>query len=326
LIREPRSARPRATGGPTWRIDVNSARQATVRPSVLAAAGLAAAASLAGLAAVVFGATQLHLWWSVIAGLALVGALVLALRGFPLVAVAPLLLGVVAWGLACRAWLPASWSDVVGVLRFVGANLVFEGPALLAYLGAIAVDSRRMSHAAVDAAVAERRWWGEADDHLPQLSELEAIPAARFFALTHGACSHLTVVGRRVALTLPTVWPKGIYGMDASGQVLRAPLGGTRADARPFDLAGEDLDGLASDLRSWIARLNGTGATVRGFLVIHPPRDGTTADVRLDIAPAERLHIVHAHEFSEVAGGWLAAEPYRIDAVVFERLLAEAGS
>jgi hypothetical protein len=268
-----------------------------------------------------FGVTKLGTWWSLLAGVAAVAVLVLALRGFPLVAAAPLVLGVVAWGLAAEPWLPASWGDAAGVVRFAAANLAFVVPVLVAYGAAIAVDSRRLARAAVDEALTGRRWWGVTEDHLPQLVELEAIPAARFFALAHGHCSHLVAVGRRVALTLPTVWPRGDYTMDRSGLVLRAAGPARGEPARPFGLAGEDLDGLAADVRSWQARLDGTDAIVRGFLVIHPPRDGTSADVHVDIAPGERLQVVQMHEFTDVAGAWLAADPYRVDPFVMERLL-----
>src|SRR5947209_5282016 len=88
---------------PSWHAGVRPNRRVVVRPSALAAAALTAVATLAWLAVAGYGVVRLDALWSVLAAVAAGGVLALALRGFPLVAAAPLLLAVFMWGLATRA-------------------------------------------------------------------------------------------------------------------------------------------------------------------------------------------------------------------------------
>jgi hypothetical protein len=285
-----------------------------VRPSPLGAGSAFAGAACVALVVVLYGAVQVDVLWSVLAGVAGVGVCVLVLRGFPLLGVVALALSAFLWGLAMRAWLPASATDLVGDLRFAGGNLAFVVPLAGAFLLAVALDAHRVSRAAIDEALSGRRWWGGAETRPAPLRELEALPAARFFALAEGPCSHVVSVSRRVALVLPAAWPEGGYTVDADGRVLRDGLADEGASA--------GLDGLVAAMDTWRGRLEGTGATLRGFLVVSPTAG---PKVVLDVASGQHLQIVHGHEFPEAAGGWLAAEPYRIDLAVTERLLGILG-
>lgn len=308
---QPATAPPRRVVD--WRSRVKSARRVSVRPSVLTSGALMVLAALITLAVAGYGIVEIDLLWAICAVLAGAGMLFLTLRGFPLFGVLPLLAAGVAWGLAMRVWLPGSWTDILGVLKFIGGNLAFVAPLVGTYLAAIALDSRRVSRAAIEEAVSGRRWWGEPSDVLPQLAELEAIPAVRFFALSGADCSHVVAAGRRVALTRPTVWPRGSYTLDRAGQVQR--------DGRPFANGSDDLDRLAASVRSWQGRLKGVDATVRGFLVVAPPRDDFGDAVVIEVAPAGNSEVTHSHEFADAAGAWLAVEPYRVDLALTERLL-----
>ena len=308
-------------GSQSWRSRVKATRRVSIRPGAAVPAARLVLTVLACLAVVGYGATRIDLTWSLLAGVAVAGVVLLTLRGFPVLAILPLLVGGVAWGLALRAWLPPSWGDIPELLRFAGGILAYVVPLLGTYFAAIALDSRHVARAAIDEAVSGRRRWGERDERLPQLAELEILPAARFFARSTfgeppGACSDIVASGRRVALFLPTVWPQGQFTVDASGQVMRG--------GRPFAPGSGDLGNLAAEIRVWQEQLAGTGAAVRGYLVVTPSR-GDVAD-RLVIAaePGEQFQLVHAQEVVDAAGAWLAAEPYRVDLAVMGRLFALA--
>ncbi|MET7392525.1 hypothetical protein ABZS66_03405 [Dactylosporangium sp. NPDC005572] len=300
----------------SWAAGVKSSRRVGVRPTGLLAGALLALATLVSLAVAGWGVKELSILWGGLAVVALAGVVVLTLRGFPLFAILTVAAGAVVWGLTTSAWLPDGWFDVVGVLQFIGINLAFVVPLGGAFVSALMLDARRLARAAIDEAVSGRRWWGEPDDHLPRLKELEALPSARFFALGEGGCTHLVVAGRRVALFLPTVWPNGEFSMDASGQVLRG--------GRLFVPGSEDIDGLAAELHTWRRQLGKVGAMVRGYLVIAPSRGEASEKLLISVAPGEHLQLVHAGELVESVGHWLSAEPYRVDIPVMERLLVLA--
>ncbi|GAA2348054.1 hypothetical protein GCM10010170_036280 [Dactylosporangium salmoneum] len=298
---------------PSWASGVKSSRRVAVRPTGVIAGSLLAVAALAALVVAGWGIKELSIIWGATAIVALAGVVVLTLRGFPLFAILTVVAGAVAWGAATRGRLPDSWLDFLDVLGFIGINLAFVVPLAGSFLSALLLDARRVARMSVDDAVSGRRWWGEPDDHLPRLKELEAIPSARFFALGEGGCTHLVAAGRRVALFLPTVWPHGEFTMDAAGQVLRG--------GRLFVPGSEDVDGLAAEVHTWREQLAAVGGAVRGYLVVAPSRGDMSEDLVISVAPGEHLHLVHAHEMTEAAGRWLAAEPYRVDLHVMERLL-----
>lgn len=306
------------TVSPSWLETIKTTRRVRVVPGALAPAAVATGAGAVCLAVGGYGLVRLDAAWGLLAVVATIALIVITLRGFPLLALLTVLVAVVSWGLLMRAWLPASWTAPLEVLRFVGGMLAFVVPVLACYLAVAALDGRRLARAAVDASVSGQRWWGESPEHLAQLLALEAIPAARFFALGEGACSHLVVAGRRVALILPTVWPRGDYEMSPGGQVLRG--------GRPFTPGVDDIGGLADAVRTWRERLTGTEAACRGFVVVSPPRDGVGGGVRVDVPPGERLHVLTADAFVETAGAWLAGEPYRVDLAVMRRLLTAASA
>jgi hypothetical protein len=288
-----------------------------MRPDPLAALAVSGAAAAVWLVVSLYGAFTVDLLWGAAACVAGIAVLVLTLRAFPVLALLPALLGVVSWGLVTRAWLPDSFGDVLGVLRFVAANLLFAVPLLASYMSAVDFDARREARRRLGA-LPDRRWWGEPDADVASLRALEAIPATRFFALDgDGPATALVLAGRHAAILYSTVWPDGDYQMSGRGEVMRG--------GRPYPPGTEDVDVLADRLRGWVDRLAGTGATCKGFLVVHAPRDGHSEDVYLNIAPGERLHIVNAAQVVDVVGGYLSAEPYRIDVYVLERLLTKLG-
>ncbi|MEV6927140.1 hypothetical protein AB0M46_21920 [Dactylosporangium sp. NPDC051485] len=297
----------------SWASGVKSSRRVAVRPTGIIAGSLLAVAALAALVVAGWGIKELSIIWGVTAIVALAGVVVLTLRGFPLFAILTVVAGAVAWGAATRGRLPDSWFDILSVLGFIGINLAFVVPLAGSFLSALLLDARRVARLSIDEALSGRRWWGKPDDHLPRLKELEAIPSARFFALGEGGCTHLVAAGRRVALFLPTVWPHGEFTMDAAGQVLRG--------GRLFVPGSEDVDGLAAEVHTWREQLAKVGGAVRGYLVVAPSRGDMSENLVISVAPGEHLHLVHAHEMTEAAGRWLAAEPYRVDLHVMERLL-----
>jgi hypothetical protein len=319
----PSRRRHRGDQGPAWRAKVKSNRRVSVRPTAAGIGFLYILAILVCFAVAGYGTVNGSAFWSILTVLAGAAVLVVTLRGFPLLAIVPLVLAAVLWGLAMRAWPPHGF---FGVLTFIGGNLAFDVPLVGAYLAAIAFDSRRLSRAAVDEAVSGRRWWGEfagdpfAEGGRPeqpgQLAELEAIPAARFFVLSQGPCSHLVAAGRRVALIMPTDWGQGTFSLDASGQVMRS--------GRPFAHGSDQLDALAAEVDTWRERLLGTPAVVRAFLIVSPSAADRGGALVLNIAPGEHLELLPAPEFGAIVGGWLAAQPYRIDIPVIERLLQVA--
>ncbi|MER7282541.1 hypothetical protein ABT369_49725 [Dactylosporangium sp. NPDC000244] len=299
-----------------WAEGIKRSKRVTVRPTGAVAAGLLGASVLVALAVAGWGIKELSILWGAAAILALAGVVVLTLRGFPLFAILTIAAGAVAWGVATRGRLPDSWFDLPGVLGFIGINLAYVVPLAGSFLSALLLDARRVSRSSIDEAVSGRRWWGKPDDTLPRLKELEVIPSSRFFALGEGGCTHLVSAGRRVALFLPTVWPHGDFTMDAAGQVLRG--------GRLFVPGSEDVDGLAAEVHTWREQLAKVGGSVRGYLVVAPSRGDVSEDLVISVAPGEHLHLVHAHEMADAAGRWLAAEPYRVDLHVMERLLVLA--
>ncbi|WP_433614042.1 hypothetical protein ACQP2P_06625 [Dactylosporangium sp. CA-139114] len=299
-----------------WAEGIKRSKRVAVRPTGAVAAGLLGVSVLVALAVAGWGIKELSILWGAAAILALAGVVVLTLRGFPLFAILTIAAGAVAWGVATRGRLPDSWFDLPGVLGFIGINLAYVVPLAGSFLSALLLDARRVSRSSIDEAVSGRRWWGKPDDTLPRLKELEAIPSSRFFALGEGGCTHLVSAGRRVALFLPTVWPHGEFTMDAAGQVLRG--------GRLFVPGSEDVDGLAAEVHTWREQLAKVGGSVRGYLVVAPSRGDVSEDLVISVAPGEHLHLVHAHEMADAAGRWLAAEPYRVDLHVMERLLVLA--
>lgn len=272
-----------------------------------------AAAAVTVLTVTGFGAARLDAPWSVLAGLAGLGGLALVLRGFPLPAVPVLLLAMACWGFVSRSLVPGSLGDPGGLARLVAGNLAFAVPLVAGFLAGGWADGRRAARAAVDDRLGDQRWFGvNRGEPEPQLPGLEQIPSTRFFALPTGACSHLVVAGRRVALVGTTVWPRGEYSV-ATNEIVR--------NGRSFTPGTDDVDGVVDDLRSWMARLGPVGVSGRAFLVVHPASERLTDTVRIGVPLLEGVQVVAADEFLEVAGGFLAAEPHTVDVEVMAALV-----
>jgi hypothetical protein len=142
--------------------------------------------------------------------------------------------------------------------------------------------------------VLRRRWFGQASVRT-ELTDVEAVPAARLLRLTGSTCHYAVVCGDAVALVRWASWPDGAYiatdeTVRRDGQVW--PHGGRElARAR----RGRDvLEGI-------------TVARRRVFLAVDSPGEVRLRDLR------DELTIVHSRELAENLGLWLSAEPYEIN-------------
>ncbi|GIJ45690.1 hypothetical protein Val02_25760 [Virgisporangium aliadipatigenens] len=301
---------PASGAPPSWLPRIRR-ETVTARPGAFVPVGLLGVAGLAVLAITGYGVARWDLAWSLLAALAGIAALVTAARGWPLVAFAGLLVGVVCWSFVARSMVPEAW-DLAGIVRLVLGNLAYAVPTICGIVAGTWTDARRSARDSVRV-VAERRWFGlNRRESEPQLPALEKIPAARFFALPDGRCGHLVVAGRRVALVGATVWPRGEY--DIGGNEVRR-------DGRPFAPGTDDVDAVVDDLRTWAERLTPVGATLRAFLTVHPASERPGDAVHLDIPEVEGVRVVATERFVEEAGEFLAAEPNLLSVPVLEALL-----
>jgi hypothetical protein len=55
-------------------------------------------------------------------------------------------------------------------------------------------------------------------------------------------------------------------------------------------------------------------------VVVRAASDRPADEVQIDARPHDGVAIVAAHEFVELVGGYLAAEPYRLDIAVLETI------
>jgi hypothetical protein len=266
------------------------------------------------LAVVAYGVVRLNLVWSLGALIAGAGALALGLRGRAVIGLAPVLVGAAAWGMATGGEAPVSFSDLAGDLRLIGWNALYALPLLIAYWFATWVDAARSARDRVRAVLGGRRWWGAADlpDAEPDIAVVEAVPSARFFQLPSGSCPHLVTAGRRVALIRSTVWPRGAYTVTETGEVHR--------NGRVFAHGSDDLGGAVAEVGTWAERLDPVAPSVTGFLVVHPASGRPGDKVDIDIPQTGGVRVITADEFGAVAGDFLAAEPYRLDIALTERL------
>jgi hypothetical protein len=297
-----------------WQKLLRSSRRERVRPGITLPVACTVLAGLAWLAAVGYGAWKLNLVWSLAALAAGLGGLVLAVRGRSMLGLLPVLAGAAAWGMATGGKVPDTFSDVAGDLRVVAWNVLYAVPLLAAYGCATWVDSKRYARDRVRGALGERRWCGAADvpDAEPTITALETIPSARFFALPDGSCAHLVVAGRRFALVRATVWPRGEYTATDLGEVHR--------NGRIFAHGSDDFNGVMADVRTWSERLEGVAPAGIGFLVVHPASERPGEVVTIDIPETRGVRVLPADQFVAVAGEFLAAEPYRVDVALNERL------
>jgi len=310
------------TTPPSWLASIRRTRT-VVRPGVAVpfTAVVVAAALLAGVAG--HGTTRLDAAWSVLAGVAGLTGMALALAGLPLPGGAALLAAVACWGFVTRSLVPESlvpdsFGELGGVAAFVAGNLAFAVPLVAGFVAAGWTDGRRVASAGVRAAVGARRWFGvNRGEPEPQLPALEQIPAARFFALPGGRCSHLVTAGRRVALVGATVWPRGEYSV-VGNEIAR--------NGRAFRPGTDDVDGVVDDLRAWAERLGPAGATCRAFLVVHQASERLTDTVRLAVPVIGGVQVVTAADFVEAAGAFFAAEPNTLSIPVLEPLLEQYAS
>jgi hypothetical protein len=285
-----------------------------VLPGIARPVALTVLPALGWFAVVAYGFVRLDLWWSLGALAAGAAALALGFRGRAVIGLPVVLVGAAAWGMATGGQAPSSFSDVGGGLRLIGWNVLYAVPLLVAYGAATGLEARLTVRARVRAALGDRRWWGAADapDAEPRIAMMEAVPSARFFQLPGGTCPHLVTAGRQVALIRSTVWPRGAYTLTETGEVHR--------NGRRFAHGCEDLAGVVADVRTWAERLEAVASTAVGFLVVHPASDRPGDKVELDLAQTGGVRVINADGFEAVVGDFLAAEPYRLDVALAERL------
>lgn len=309
---------------PSWLASISSTALVRVRPGPLVPVAAAVLTGLVWGSVAVVGLTRLSPVWVLLAVAAGVGALLLALRGNPAVALVPVLLAGVLWGLATGGLVPASPGDVLGDLRLLGWNVVFAVPLLSAYVAAVWVDARWQAYTRVRDAAATRRWWG-ADGGEPdrQLGLLEAIPAARFVLAADGTA--LVLAGRRVAVVRSATWPPGEYSLDGDE---------VRRDGRAFGPGSDDVASVRDDVAAWTGRLGATGVRCRGYVLVRAASDRPVDEVLIEEEPQPwrdgarpagagapaGVRLVPEREFVEVVGGFLAVDPYRLDVEVLRAL------
>jgi hypothetical protein len=299
---------------PAWRTLIGSSRRERVLPGIARPMALTVLVALGWLAVVTYGVFRLDLLWSLGALAAGGVALALGLRGRSVIGLAPVLVGAAAWGMATGGQVPASPSDLIGDLRLIGWNALYAVPLLIAYGLATWLDAAGAARDRVGAALGGRRWWGAADvpDAEPRITALEAVPSARFFQLPSGSSPHLVTAGRRVALVRSAVWPRGAYTVAETGEVHR--------NGRVFAHGSDDLSGAVADVGTWAERLGTVTPAVVGFLVVYPASDRPGDKVDLDISQTGGVRVINAEEFVAVVGDFLAAEPYRLDVALTERI------
>jgi hypothetical protein len=300
---------------PAWRKLLRSNRREKVRPGIVIPVAVTAVTVLAWLAVVTYGVLRLDLLWSLGALVAGAAGLALALRGRSVIGLVPVLVGAAAWGMATGVKVPASFSDIAGDLKLVGWNVVYAVPLLLAYGCATWIESARYARDRVLAVLGGRRWFGATDlpDAEPGITVLETVPSARFFQVRGGSCPHLVTAGRRVALIRSTVWPRGEYTVTEVGEVHR--------NGRIYANGSDDLNGVVADARTWNERLGSAASAGIGFLVVHPASDRPADRVDIDIPMTRNAYVMPAEHFVTVVGEYLAAEPYRLDVDLAERLV-----
>lgn len=287
---------------PSWLAGVGAPRvvlrPGPVLPYVVCGVAAALFAGVVG-----YGAIRHDPVWALLAGVLGLAALVLLVRGLPLVSLPLVLLAVAGWAFVGRG---------LGIVVLVAVNLAFAAPLLFACGAAVWADLRSSARVAVVAGLAGRRWFGvNRGDPEPQLPALEQVPAALFFALPSGQSSHLVVAGRRAALVATTVWPRGEYGVEGN-RIVR--------NGRPYAPGTDEVDGAVDDVRRWQHELAPAGATCRAFLVVHPASGRLTDSVRVGLPAVEGVQVLAAESFVETVGAFLAADAQTMDVDVLTAL------
>jgi hypothetical protein len=240
------------------------------------------------------------------------GGLVLCARGQTGVGVGAFVLSALSGHYAAAGGITHPWFRPD--LTHFGWRLLFVPSLLAVVFGASKTNEETRVRAAAKAAVAAgTRWFGERAGGEPQLDQLGAIPAACFFAMPEGPCQHVVAAGVRVALISAVTWPTGEFTLGEDGQVLR--------NGRGFDAGTRELRAV----RAEYGRRSKRFPTCRAYVVVHTGSViGAEPVVRLRIPASDQVDVIAADEFVEIVGGFLAADPYRVDAAVFGPLHAEA--
>lgn len=157
--------------------------------------------------------------------------------------------------------------------------------------------------------VSHRRWWGQASVR-PELTSVEAVPAARFFRLAEGTCHYAVVSGGGVALVRWASWPAGRYIVtDAE----------VRKDGQTWAQGTGELERARRGLS--IVDESAVDTRCRVFLAVDSPGELRRKELKGD------LTVCHTRDLADALGGFLAEDPYEVDLELLASLLplAEKG-
>lgn len=150
--------------------------------------------------------------------------------------------------------------------------------------------------------VLRRKWFGQVSVRT-ELTDVQALPAARFVRLEESTCHYAVLCGGAVALVRWASWPDGQY-IAADDTV--------RRDGQLWEHGGKELDRA----RRGLSILDGLETTRRRvFLAVDTPGDLRQRDLR------DELTILHTRELAETMGQFLSHEPYEIDLELLRALL-----
>ena len=150
--------------------------------------------------------------------------------------------------------------------------------------------------------VLRRKWFGQVSVRT-ELTDVQALPAARFVRLEESTCHYAVLCGGAVALVRWASWPDGQY--IATDDTVRR-------DGQVWEQGGKELDRA----RRGLSILDGLETTRRRvFLAVDTPGDLRQRDLR------DELTILHTRELAETMGQFLSHEPYEVDLELLRALL-----
>jgi hypothetical protein len=281
--------------------NVDARHKVTLRPGVQP--GLLATALLGTLVLGVLGAGLTQPVWmivwvalTILIGLtAATGARVLGFISFALAMTLALIVAVKSYD-----------DSQVGSLAWVlGATLV----AIMAGTWGHTSAAVRLRWFAWRQRVSRRRWWGQASVR-PELTSLEAVPAARFLRLAQGTCHYAVLSGNGVALVRWASWPTGRYIVTDTD---------VRRDGQAWAQGTSELERARRGLS--IVDESAVDTRCRVFLAVDSPGELRKKELKGD------LTVCHTRDLAETLGTFLAEDPYDVDLELLTSLLplAEKG-
>jgi hypothetical protein len=165
---------------------------------------------------------------------------------------------------------------------------------------------------AVARSVNRTRWLTSESQDLGELALLEPladIPSARFARLGDGHIQFLVAAGRRVLLVAPVRWPSGVYA--------RLGIGTNRAIA-------DELAAIVDAAMGWQQLLEPAKATVEVAILVRPL--DPACEIELRFSHDNGTMFATPDTFDDIAGAFLAEEPYDLNMEVLARIRADIES